>query len=145
MTQFIPHGEVAVSRDGRIMTVEGRGPWNLEAVKRSEQAAQTILRDLSGGPWGVVIVIYGEPIHVPDAKNRLVELVKQDIENGRVATALVVGECDSPNFAKNHLGSIYQDAGDNLAFFEDVTQARSWIQKQIEETSGKKLIAKNGS
>ena len=86
---------------------------------------------------GKLMVKYGHILHVPDAKNRLVELVKQDIENGRVATALVVGECDSPNFAKNHLGSIYQDAGDNLAFFEDVTQARSWVQKQIEETVGK--------
>ncbi len=137
MTQFVPHGEVAVSREGRTMVIEGRGPWNLEAVERSEQAAETILRDLAGKPWGVVMVVYGEPIHVPDAKDYLVDLVKQDITNGRVASALVVGFCDSPTFAKNHIGSIYQQAGDNVAFFDSVAQAKSWVSQEITLASAK--------
>lgn len=138
MTQFVAHGEVSVTREGRTMVIEGRGPWNLEAVKRSEQAAEHILRDLYGRPWGVVMVVYGEPIHVPDAEGRLIDLVKHDIKNGRVASALVIGLCDSPTFAKNHIGSIYQQAGDNVAFFDDVAEAKSWVLQQVACASSKR-------
>ena len=89
-----------MKREGRLLIIEGRGPWNLEALKHSESRAQEILKKLAGKPWGVIATIYGEPIHVPEAEQRLIDLVKQDISNGRVASALIVKECDTPNFAK---------------------------------------------
>lgn len=85
MTRFIPHGEVHVHREGRILILEGHGPWNLEALEHSTGEAQS-----SGAPWGVMASIYGDPIHVPDAEAHLIQLVKRDIENGRVGTALIV-------------------------------------------------------
>ena len=76
MTRFIPHGEVCVHREGRILILEGHGPWNVEALQHSTDKAQPILQELSGAPWGVMASIYGEPIHVPDAEAHLIELVK---------------------------------------------------------------------
>ncbi|GMM70422.1 hypothetical protein MTsDn5_03740 [Alteromonas gracilis] len=132
MTRFIPHGEVRVHREGRILILEGHGPWNVEALQHSTDKAQPILQELSGAPWGVMASIYGEPIHVPDAEAHLIELVKRDIENGRVGTALIVEKSNSPSFATQHFSSIYHRAGDNVEVFNDIKAAKCWLMKTIQ-------------
>lgn len=132
MTRFIPHGEVCVHREGRILILEGHGPWNVEALQHSTDKAQPILQELSGAPWGVMASIYGEPIHVPDAETHLIELVKRDIENGRVGTALIVEKSNSPSFATQHFSSIYHRAGDNVEVFNDIKAAKRWLMKTIQ-------------
>lgn len=131
MTRFIPHGEVCVHREGRILILEGHGPWNVEALQHSTDKAQPILQELSGSPWGVMASIYGEPIHVPDAEAHLIQLVKKDIENGRVGTALIVEKSNSPSFASQHFSSIYHRAGDNVEVFNDTDAAKRWLMKTI--------------
>lgn len=131
MTRFIPHGEVRVHREGRILILEGHGPWNVEALQHSTDKAQPILQELSGAPWGVMASIYGEPIHVPDAEAHLIQLVKKDIENGRVGTALIVEKSNSPCFATQHFSSIYHRAGDNVEVFTDINAAKRWLMKTI--------------
>lgn len=132
MTRFIPHGEVRVHREGRILILEGHGPWNVEALQHSTDKALPILQELSGAPWGVMASIYGEPIHVPDAEAHLIELVKRDIENGRVGTALIVEKSNSPSFATQHFSSIYHRAGDNVEVFNDINAAKRWLMKTIQ-------------
>ena len=132
MTRFIPHGEVCVHREGRILILEGHGPWNVEALQHSTDKAQPILQELSGAPWGVIASIYGEPIHVPDAEAHLIQLVKRDIENGRVGTALIVEKSNSPSFATQHFSSIYHRAGDNVEVFNDIKAAKRWLMKTIQ-------------
>lgn len=132
MTRFIPHGEVCVHREGRILILEGHGPWNVEALQHSTDKAQPILQELSGAPWGVMASIYGEPIHVPDAEAHLIELVKRDIENGRVGTALIVEKSNSPSFATQHFSSIYHRAGDNVEVFNNIKAAKRWLMKTIQ-------------
>jgi len=132
MTRFIPHGEVCVHREGRILILEGHGPWNVEALQHSTDKALPILQELSGAPWGVMASIYGEPIHVPDAEAHLIQLVKKDIENGRVGTALIVEKSNSPSFATQHFSSIYHRAGDNVEVFNDIKAAKRWLMKTIQ-------------
>ncbi|APD85876.1 hypothetical protein BM527_07135 [Alteromonas sp. Mex14] len=132
MTRFLPHGEVRVHREGRILILEGHGPWNVEALQHSTDKALPILQELSGAPWGVMASIYGEPIHVPDAEAHLIQLVKKDIENGRVGTALIVEKSNSPSFATQHFSSIYHRAGDNVEVFTDINAAKRWLMKTIQ-------------
>jgi hypothetical protein len=132
MTRFIPHGEVCVHREDRILILEGHGPWNVEALQHSTDKALPILQELSGAPWGVMASIYGEPIHVPDAEAHLIQLVKRDMENGRVGTALIVEKSNSPSFATQHFSSIYHRAGDNVEVFNDTDEAKRWLMKTIQ-------------
>lgn len=133
MTRFVPHGEVYVYRENRILILEGHGPWNLEALHRSADQAKSILEELKGAPWGVMASIYGEPIHVPDAEAQLIQLVKKDIENGRVGTALLVEKSNSPSFARQHFGSIYQRAGDKIEMFNNKADAKRWLTETIQQ------------
>lgn len=94
--------------------------------------AKSILEELRGAPWGVMATIYGEPIHVPDAETHLIQLVKKDIENGRVGTALLVEKSNSPSFATQHFGSIYQRAGDKIEVFNNKAAAKRWLLETIQ-------------
>lgn len=148
MARFMPHGEVYVHREDRILILEGHGPWNIEALQHSTDKAKSILEELRGAPWGVMASIYGEPIHVPDAEAHLIELVKKDIENGRVGTALIVEKSNSPSFATQHFSSIYERAGDNVEVFNDTDAAKRWLiktiqlaQSNLEKTSEEKCHA----
>lgn len=135
MSIFIPHGELVVRRSGQIMIVEGRGPWNLEAMKRSEEAAAQVLAELKGRPWGVIIIIHGEPVHVPDAEEKLVELVKHDIQNGRCGSALLLTHCSAPSFALTHFGKIYRAAGEEFTVCDSFEECETWVQSRVDNAN----------
>ena len=134
MPTFASHGELSITRDGQIMVIEGSGPWNLESLERSGEIALPIQNALKGTAWGVIAIIHGEPVHVPEAAQQLVQYVKNDIKNGRVGSALLVGNSNSPNFAENHIADIYRRAGETFEFFDDLESAKSWVLARIAAT-----------
>lgn len=117
------------------MMIEGSGPWNLQSLEASAKEAKDIQNQLYGKPWGAIAIIHDQPIHVPDAAALLVDFVKQDIINGRIASALLVGECESPRFAINHIADIYDRAGETYQFFDELEPAKQWLQGLIESAS----------
>ena len=131
MNNFIAHGSLDVQVDGRLLILEGTGPWNLESLYDSGKVAAPLVKPLHGKPWGAVVTIYGEPIYVPEAAEALTEVVRQDRTNGRVATALIVDKCSSPRFAKTHIGQIYQKAGEPYRCFSDFAEAKNWVLQQV--------------
>lgn len=132
MNDFAEHGTFKIWQEGQFMMIEGSGPWNLQSLEASAKEAQTAQNTLYGKPWGAIAIIHEQPIHVPDAAKLLVEFVKRDIKNGRVGSALLVDECDSPQFAKNHISDIYDRAGEIYEFFDDLGSARAWLQSRID-------------
>ena len=117
------------------MMIEGSGPWNIQSLEASAEEARVVQSKLYGNPWGVIAIIHDQPIHVPDAAALLVEFVKQDLANGRVGSALLVGDSESPQFAKNHIADIYGRAGETLEFFDDLDTARIWVQARIDKAN----------
>lgn len=130
---FEAHGTLNVENIGRILRVEGTGPWNLESLKNSGQVAQPIVEKLKGKPWGVMVILHGESIYVPAAAEKLTAIVCEERQQGRIATALLVNDCFAPNFAKQHLGDIYDKAGELYAFFDDIELAEAWLRQKISE------------
>ena len=131
MNNFIAHGTLDVQVEGRLLILEGTGPWNLESLYDSGKVAAPLVKPLHGKPWGAIVTIYGEPIYVPEAAEVLTEVVRQDKVKGRVATALIVDNCSSPRFAKTHIGQIYKNAGETYQCFSDFADAKSWVSQQI--------------
>ncbi len=128
---FEAHGTLNVEIVGRILRVEGTGPWNLESLKKSGQVAQPLVGQLTGSPWAVMVILHGESIYVPAAAEKLTSIVNEEKSLGRVATALLVNDCFAPNFAKQHLGEIYDNAGEHYAFFDDIELAEIWLNEKI--------------
>ena len=128
---FQAHGTLNVRVMGRILRVEGTGPWNLESLKISGQDAQPLVEQLKGKPWGVMVILHGESIYVPAAAEKLTTIVAEERSQGRTATALLVNNCFAPNFAKQHLAEIYFNAGEHYAFFDDIELAEQWLIEKI--------------
>ncbi|MCV2885875.1 hypothetical protein OE749_14345 [Aestuariibacter sp. AA17] len=133
MSSFVAHGSISVKVDGRVLIVEGTGPWNAESLDESGENAKGVLESLKGAPWGVIVVVRGEPIHVPDAAKQLTQIIRDEKRVGRSATALLVEDSDSPRFAKNHIGEIYREAGENFAFFSDFNHAKAWVLDKVKQ------------
>jgi hypothetical protein len=50
---------------------------------------------------------------------------------GCVASAILVGESNSPEFAKRHLSEIHTKAGDTYCFFSEKKDAVWWLVQKI--------------
>lgn len=125
------HGMNNLSVEGRILIIQGRGPWNLNSIDQSVVEVPQELAGLYGEPWGVLLEFEGDSIFVPEARDRLIDIVKSDREKGRVATALVLRNCSTPQFITEHLGFVYESGGDAFASFEDLEGAKAWLQQMI--------------
>ncbi|MBN3564796.1 hypothetical protein [Aliamphritea spongicola] len=125
------HGTIRLSVEGRILTIEGQGPWNLESIDLSVDSIGDDLRALYGAPWGALVLVEGDSILVPDAEARLIEVVRDDRVKGRLATALVLGECSVPGLVTQHLQEVYTAAGDVFQAFSNADDARRWLNAQI--------------
>ena len=131
MNTFGAHGTLDVRQEGQLLIVEGTGPWNLESLEASGVVANPLVDKLSSEPWGVVLIIHGEPIYVPEAAEALVTIVREQRQRGRIASAVVVEDCFSPRFARNHIGEIYDRAGETYKFLPDMDQAKEYVLEQI--------------
>lgn len=129
--KFEAHGSLDVRRKGRILEVEGTGPWNIESLQQSGHKAIPLLDQLIGSPWAVMVVLHGECIYVHNAAQRLTQIIREEKAKGRIATAILVNDCTSPNFAKSHLSQIYSAGGETFEFFDDTELARLWLTKQL--------------
>ncbi|WP_340679634.1 hypothetical protein [Paraglaciecola sp.] len=133
MSRFPIHGTVNLNIAERILLVEGIGPWNKESVIQGDKTVQPLIQKLSGNVWGVLVTLYGEPIYVPEAATILSNSIKDQKKFGRIATAVIVVESKSPEFAKSHLSQIYQNAGEPVRFFNEQQQAKWWLIQQISQ------------
>lgn len=128
------HGEVTFSLNGKIMELEGTGPWNLEQMQQSGDAAAPILKQLLDSPWAVLATFHGEAFYTEDAAKQLVGWIKKEKQRGRVATALILTHASVPDIAKWHLSQIYLQAGESLQIFDNRSQALSWLSQQLQES-----------
>lgn len=138
-TQFEAHGTWNISSEDRVLVIEGTGPWNLESLQQSVKLVEPFVQRLQGKPWAAMVILHGECIYVPAAGKKLTEILQNESAIGRVASALLVNDCFSPNFAKEHISHIYDKGRHPYAFFDDIDLARNWIEVQL---NAKEYVAK---
>jgi|TARA_R110002096_G_scaffold273736_2_gene467589 hypothetical protein len=131
MGQFTVHGIINVNIQDRILMFEGCGPWNLEAVKEAYSRFKPLVETLYGSPWGALAVLRGDPIYVPDAANFIIKTIKYERRKDYVASAILVDESNSPEFAKRHLSELHTKAGDTFRFFSNQDEAAWWLLQKI--------------
>ncbi|MFA3790928.1 hypothetical protein AB6T38_07405 [Aliiglaciecola sp. SL4] len=128
---FAAHGTLDLFVKDRILRLEGTGPWNLESLDESGELADPMIEELIKQPWAVLVILHGECIYVHEAGQRLTEIVRREKTQNRVATAILVNDCDSPNFAQQHIGDIYKNAGEKFKFFDNEDSAEIWLKQQL--------------
>ncbi len=118
--------------ENNLIIIEGSGAWNLNDINLSKTQECTEVRSLYSKPWGVLLLLKGDSIIIPEARERLIEIVKVDITKGRKATALILSDCTVPNLVTEHLHDIYNAAGDEFDIFKDIDSAKQWLNKKTQ-------------
>lgn len=131
MASFTVHGSLELQIQDRILYIEGCGPWNLESIKEAYNRFAPLVETLYGSPWGSLVVLHGDPIYVPDAANYIIKTIKNQRKKNFVASAILVGESNSPEFAKRHLSELHTKAGDTFRFFSNRDEANWWLVQKI--------------
>lgn len=131
MGRFTVHGNLELDIQDRILVIQGCGPWNLEAVNEAYSRFKPLVESLYGSPWGSLVEFSGDPIYVPDAAKYIIKTIKHEIKQGHVASAILVGESNSPEFAKRHLSELHTKAGDVFRFFSNKEEATWWLLQKI--------------
>jgi hypothetical protein len=75
---MLDHGTLEFQLEDDILIIEGRGPWNREAMLLSSENADIVKKQRTKDKWGVIAILNGDPIHTPDAAQLLVEYIKYD-------------------------------------------------------------------
>jgi len=128
----VTHGEMQIEVEGSLLIIEGRGPWNLNAIDICVVENDKKVSDLYGNPWGVLFTAKGDALMVPEARIKLIEIIKKERQKGRVATALVIEQSSVPLMVEAQLKDIYTTAGDEYCHFQCKIEARHWLHQQVE-------------
>ncbi len=120
-----------LSIENNLLIIEGRGAWRLSDITRSHTQLSKDLETLHSSTWGVLLLLKGDSIIIPEARERLIEIVKVDKTKGRKATALVLTDCSVPNLVAAHLNDLYSNAGDEFEEFTDIDSAKKWLNEKI--------------
>ena len=131
--KFNKHGSLSVAIDGRLIVLNGEGPWNAESLHLSDDKIMQNLRAMYGSPWGVLSIFRGEAVYVPEAFALLRKQIKKEIPLGRVATAVVFEDVNSPLLSKHQFESIYEMPGHEVAFFDSADDAKTWLNSLINQ------------
>ncbi|MDC8832557.1 hypothetical protein [Alteromonas gilva] len=131
--KFKQHGTLLVSVDGRIVHLRGKGPWNAESLQLTEARLMQQIQAMYGSPWAVLANFEGEAVYVPEAFALLRKQVQKEIRLGRVATAIVFENVNSPKLSRHQFNALYQMDGHEVAFFDGREDAREWLDSVIKQ------------
>jgi len=139
--QYRIQGQYELGVDGRILVSRVCGPWNFQAVKGYREAADEIIKTLSGAPWVVLAEISGEPLHTAESIDELAKIICSHRGLGRCGTALVYeGESAIARIHQLMLSRMYIMSGEPYYFAENETDALAWLgQRLAEEMSSDKF------
>ncbi len=126
-----PHGSMTFSVHGKIMEIEGTGPWNLILLQQGAMKAKPIHQQLLGAPWAVLATFHGDTFYTEEAANVLIEWLKDDKQRGRIATAFVLSDIDICDVAVWHLKKTYREGHETVQFFTHRTDALKWLEQKI--------------
>jgi len=127
------HGTLNYMFEGKILFIEGCGPWNKEALQVFSDNDELLKKKQTLDKWAVLIKVIGDPIYTPEAVQALLRYLKSEKEYGRVATAFVLTDSTSPELGEWHIKEIYKKANEECQFFKSVNDAKIWLNTQLSQ------------
>jgi hypothetical protein len=128
---FPPHGRSDIWTEDHILVVHTQGPWNLELVQEAGKIVLAKAEQFGGKPWFLLVVIYGDGLHTPDAFQEMVRAIQNQQRVGRSGTALVLADVGDSSFYRGIYARMYGAASEPLEFCADEAAARAWIAEQL--------------
>jgi len=121
------HGSYTIERQGNILVVDARGPFNEEAIDRYQVDMKKVCQEMAGQPWASLVTYYGNSVFTPDAEQSLIEITKYRVKHGMVANASVIINSRHADLQQMQLRRVYQASDVTFHVFSDVGSAKEWL------------------
>ena len=124
---FRPHGSLDVYIEDNILYVKAKYTPNSEMVGHFQEKSKEHIDALSKAPWGSIAYLEGDSIFPLDAKEMIEVNISDMTSMGLIAIAVIIRNSESPNVVKHFWQSIYEKQKVPHQFFDDETDAKSWL------------------
>ena len=125
---FSAHGKTAISVAENIMTIQTRGPWNIEYFTSLHQEILEAIKAHSLVNFSVLLIPYGEAIPVHEAMDYHVNFISQ---GNTSAVAVNLSHCETPMSTEALCRVAYEAANIDYAFFESDEQALLYLKSKM--------------
>jgi len=125
---FNAHGHSAISIADNIMTIQSRGPWNIEYFEGLHRNIIEVIKEYSLTDFAVLLIPYGEAIGVHEAMKYHVEFLRQ---GSSMAVAVNLSNCETPLSTESMCRVAYESADLAHEFFSDNESAISWLKTKL--------------
>lgn len=128
MTIFAPHGTLELAIEDNMILIDAVGPWNIEYIDYLHKKLQWAVTQVDINNYGVLFTPKGEAISVEAGLEYHANFIRQ---GNTKAIALNLAHCTTSLLTENLLTKLYRSAGIKHAFFDNVFDARLWLEKEL--------------
>ncbi|MBD1388588.1 hypothetical protein IC617_04030 [Neiella sp. HB171785] len=126
--KFQAHGHYSIYVESNLLHIDGKGPFNKELVTEYTEALETCVAELERqGPWYQLVILYQLSLMTPDSETVFIESLKQRKSRGLAGCAVVLSNPEGQSLITEQFGKAYLAAGVPHQFFDDVEQAKCWL------------------
>ena len=130
--EYPAHGSYTIEKNERIMLINAQGPFNDITTEQYQQDFKTLISQMSGKAWALLLSINADGIFIPEAEQRLKDTTQYRMENGMVAIAVVITDSRPyTDMLQMQLQRIYQSCDLTFNFFSDTENAKNWLDNLI--------------
>jgi hypothetical protein len=134
-SEFHPHGDFLIRRDGQVLVSEVTGPWNAELVALWAKQIYPYARELAAqGPHAGIAIVRQSMVTSPEALAKLRQIVAYSVANLRCVAHVIVA--DRSVEGRSLLEPVFAKVYEGLCahrLFEDYDPARAWVQALLTE------------
>ncbi len=127
---FHTHGEHKLQLNGNILTVEARGPFNIEQVDYYKNALQNELGNIKQ-PWGQLNKLHQDCLFTPQGEEEMYSTIKLRKDTGICAVAIFFVDGKPNSIAEQQLRRMYAIHDIKYRCFKKKTEATAWLKEQI--------------
>ena len=126
---MISHGNYTIETENRVLAVDATGPFNEALINEYQLALISSVEALSPEPWVMLVTLHDESLFTPDAESRLTEVIKWRKAMGMNRVGLLFVNTVATHILQSQMSRMYDQAGVEHAFFDNLEDARHWVQE----------------
>jgi hypothetical protein len=127
---FHTHGEHKLQFDEGILTVEARGPFNIEQIDYYKAALLSELENVSK-PWAQLNTLHEDCLFTPQGEEEMYSTIKLRKDTGICAVAVFFIDGKPNSIAEQQLKRMYAIHDINYKCFKLKNEATAWLREQI--------------
>jgi hypothetical protein len=123
---FLPHGSINVTLDNDLVTLDIKGPCNIEFIEQMAEKLISLRPQLNMENYTYLVILHDEALATPEAMVYFTNYLKTVQVR---AVAINLQYADSPSITEAICQKAYTAAGVKHRFFVDNLSANTWLRK----------------